>query len=582
MTAYELYREIWATDCEWGFRNGRPDHESEWVPLVFCLVGLRSGTRYSFWGADPRLKQFVLDHADDLFVSHNNVAEMKYLLRLGIPLPAHWFDTFVAERWRTNAPGNLEAGLSVALHRRGLPNLAPAAKTELQQRILHLRFDPESPEDRREITAYCFSDCDGAAALYTRLADVVRPETMAWWTEFLKAVARMEIRGIPIDLDAYGALRARFPEIREAVCADANQTWPVFVGRSFQRKQFLAWLRHSSIAWPVTESKTTGRRTLSFNRKMFSEMTHRHPFIAEVKEVKALLAQFGRRSLVVDPVTRRHYYQTHTFRSITGRNQPKKFIFSCPKWLRFTIVSESPDHVLVYVDYVAQEIGIAAALSGDTAMREIYCASDCHMAAAIRAGAAPAGATKKTHPEARKRFKAVNLGTLYGQTAIGIAQRLGICHAEAEALLTAHRRMFPIYWSWSERMVQGAFDRGEIRTPCGWRSIVPPFSNERTWMNWPMQAAGGDIMRLTLVYLDRQNVRIMAPVHDGFLLSCHRDKLADLRAAVNYACQQAVEHVLPGFPLRWEFSEYGDRFDDEDGANMWSRLQTAMREPSHA
>ncbi len=218
---------------------------------------------------------------------------------------------------------------------------------------------------------------------------------------------------------------------------------------------------------------------------------------------------YGKRSLVVDPVTCRHYFSTSVFRSVTGRNQPRQFVFSSPKWLRFLIRAESPEHVLVYVDCVAQEIGIAAALSGDPVMRAVYEASDCHMAFAIRAGAAPANATAKTHSEIRKRFKVVNLGVIYGKTAYGIAHQLGISYREAENLLEDHRTMFPTYWAWSERIVQGSLDRGWIVTPGGWRSQVPATSNERTWMNWPMQATGGDIMRLMVTYLDRQNVSIL-------------------------------------------------------------------------
>jgi DNA polymerase I-like protein with 3'-5' exonuclease and polymerase domains len=242
-------------------------------------------------------------------------------------------------------------------------------------------------------------------------------------------------------------------------------------------------------------------------------------------------------------------------------------------------VAESPDHVLVYVDYVAQEIGVAAALSGDPALRAVYEAEDCHMAFAVRAGAAPDGATKKTHPRARKQYKAVNLGTQYGQTAHGIGKSLGIRYAEAEALVDAHKALFPVYWRWSERTVQGAYDRAWIKTPCGWRSKVPFPGNERTWMNWPMQATGADIMRLTVTYLDRQNVKVLAPVHDGFLLSCRRDQLADLRAAVDFACGAAADQVLPGFPLRWDFTVYDKgRFEDEDGLPLWGRLQAIMEQ----
>jgi DNA polymerase I-like protein with 3'-5' exonuclease and polymerase domains len=263
---------------------------------------------------------------------------------------------------------------------------------------------------------------------------------------------------------------------------------------------------------------------------------------------------------------------------VTGRNQPRKFVFSGPKFLRWLIVPESPEYVLVYVDYTAQEIGLAAALSDDPTMRKIYQAHDCHMDFTIRAGAAPPRGSKRTHGDVRKRFKTVNLGLLYGQTAYGIAQRLGVSLREAEDIVEEHRRLFPQFWQWSETIVQGSFDRGWIVTPCGWRSVVPRCSNERTWMNWPMQAAGTDIMRLTVTYLDRQNVRILAPVHDGFLLSCRRDQLDELRQAVNYACGTAAEHVIPGFPLRWEFTVYESRFEDEDGFPLWKRLQSILKE----
>jgi DNA polymerase I-like protein with 3'-5' exonuclease and polymerase domains len=144
--------------------------------------------------------------------------------------------------------------------------------------------------------------------------------------------------------------------------------------------------------------------------------------------------------------------------------------------------------------------------------------------------------------------------------------------------LQEHKTLFPKFWKWSERVVQGAFDRGWITTPCGWRSRVPPFSNERTWMNFPMQSTGADIMRLMVTYLDRQNVRILAPVHDGFLLSCRRNQLNDLREAVEYARRKAVDHVLPGFPLRSDFTIYDHRFEDEDGLPLWEKLREIVPE----
>jgi DNA polymerase I-like protein with 3'-5' exonuclease and polymerase domains len=570
--------EIWCLDTEWGFHSAHLDHESAWEPVVLCLVGLRSGRRLYFWGRDPRLPPFFSDHADDLFVSHNALAEMKYLLRFDIPPPAHWFDTYVARRYVTNRPNKLEAGLSLSLHQLGLPGLAPAEKKELQLKILYLRFNPDSPDDRTEIVDYCYSDCDGCGALYARVHERVAPELMAHWVVYLKAVARMELRGVPFEVESLALIQERQSVIKAALIGDINETWPVFEGESFRLDSFLKWCRRVGIDWPTTVSPRTRRPYYPHDKETFKAMEGRHPFIGKIRQVRKTLAQFGNRSLVVDPLTRRHYFSTCVFRSVTGRNQPKNFVFSGPKWLRQLIVPESPDHLLVYVDFVAEEFGIAAALSGDPTMRAIYEASDCHMAFAERAGAVPADPTKETLRKVRQRYKTVNLGVLYGQTAFGIAARLGITHPEAEALLQDHRTLFPTFWKWSERLVQGSIDRGWIVTPCGWRSLVPPFSNERTWMNFPMQATGADIMRLMITYLDRQNVRILAPVHDGFLLSCRRNQLRDLQEAVEYARRNAVEHVLPGFPLRCDVTTYDHRFEDEDGLPLWNRLREIVPE----
>jgi hypothetical protein len=568
--------EDWSLDTEWGFCDGHVDWESAWEPVVLCLVGRRSGRRLHFWGRDPQLRHFFRDHAEDQFIAHNCLAEMKYLLRTGVPLPRRWFDTMVAWRHLTNRPNFPPCGLSEVLHRLGLPHLAPVEKQELRDRILHLRFDAHCPEARRTIVGYCYSDCDGGAVLHRHLHFRVRPEWMAHWCEYLKAVSRMELRGIRLDLACWDRIQAGAPQIRQALRDDINKTWPVYQGETFKRKEFWEWCRHAGIRWPSRISPATGKSYFSLGDDALKDMEPRHPFIGAFRQVNKTLRQLGRRKMVIDRGTGLHHFDTMPFRSITGRNAPKGFIFAGPKWQRWLMVPESPDHVFVYVDYVGQEIGNAAALSGDPEMRAAYEADDCHMAFAIRANAAPAGATKRTHPEVRKRYKAVNLGVIYGQTEQGISARLGISYREAAMLLAEHKKLFPVYWKWSERMVQSAFDTRRIGTPCGWQCKVPFASNERSWMNWPMQSVGSDIMRATITYLDRQNVRLLAPVHDGFLLTCRRGQETDLRAAVDYACERAVGHSLPGFPMRWEVTPYGTRFEDADGAELWHRLRNIL------
>jgi DNA polymerase I-like protein with 3'-5' exonuclease and polymerase domains len=577
--------EEWSVDTEWGYHGSRVGWESQWEPVVLCLVGLRSGRRLSFWGRDARLRHFFREHRDDLFIAHNAPAEIKYLLRLGVSLPPRWFDTMAAWRYATNRPrqpGDVGCGLVACLHALGLPRLAPEVKKELRDNILHLRFDQDCPEARRRVTSYCLTDCDSGAALYDHLKAKVPPGWMNLFSQYLQAVSRMELRGIPLDLTTYDRLQGEAAHLLALLREEINMTWPVYDDGVFKKKAFFSWCKAARIGWPTKLSPATGKNFLSVDADTMKAMEGRHSFIKQLRQVRKTEMHLGKRTLVIDRGTGRHYFDTFTLGSVTGRNQPHGFIFGGPKWQRWLMIPESPDHLLIYVDYVAQEIGVAAALSGDPAMRAAYEAVDCHMSFAIRAGAAPAGAVKKTHAEVRKQYKTVNLGIQYGQTAFGVSQRLGITHHDAAQIVAEHKRLFPVFWSWSDRTVQKAYDSGRIATPCGWRSHVPPCSNERTWLNWMQQSVGGDIMRATVVYLDRQNVRLLAPIHDGFLLSCRRDQVDDLRAAVDFACRHAVEHSLPGFPMRWEMATYATRFEDEDGADLWHHLLSLLERGRHA
>ena len=309
---------------------------------------------------------------------------------------------------------------------------------------------------------------------------------------------------------------------------------------------------------------------------MLEDMETRNPFIAQIRQVRRTLRTLGKRQFKVDTGTGRHYFNTSVFRSVTGRNQPTQYIFCGPKWLRFLIVPEDPDHILLYTDFIAQEVGLAAALSGDPGMRQMYESADAHLAFAQLAGAVPAGSTKDSHPIIRKQFKTVSLGCLYGQSEFGISSRLGISRDRAQAMLVQHHELFPVYWDWSERVVQAAFDKGEMRTPCGWGAKVPKSSNMRTWMNFPIQATGSDIMRLVVTYLDRQGVDLLAVIHDGFLVSCYKAQLADATAAIDWACSTATEQVVPGFPLRWETTQHEQRYYDKDGAPLWAQITSAL------
>ena len=153
---------------------------------------LYSGTQVSFWGRThpklPSLGCLLLAAPPPPDIIHISLRDRRaeiFALRLGVPLPGQWFDTFVAQRRVTNRPGLPPVpGLSAALHQAGLPHMAPAAKQDLRQRLARLEIHPVA--DRDLILNYCRDDAADCAALYPTLVSRIDPVIMAHWCEFLK------------------------------------------------------------------------------------------------------------------------------------------------------------------------------------------------------------------------------------------------------------------------------------------------------------------------------------------------------------------------------------------------------------
>jgi DNA polymerase I len=488
----------WIADCEWAFRGGRIGYESSFEPVVFCVRRYGSRQRYSFWGRDHGLDNFINDHINDLFVSHFNVAEMKYLLRREIELPQRWFDTYVASRVLTNRPSYPEAGLLSVLGTLGLPHRPPAQKDDMREWILRLQFDPQSTTDRKSIIKYCHRDCEDCGRVYGAICPRIDPVAMTIWCRYLAAAARMELRGVSTDAAMAHKIWLAGADVNDFLREKVNSVYPIYVGTTLSKKRFFAWAASEGIKWPARRNEK-GTLFRSMDDATLKSMSVFHPFIGLVRQVKKTTGSLGRRRIIFDGRTGRHHYDTSPFRSITGRNQPKDFIFGGPKWMRNLIVSESALHTLCYVDFEAQESGVAACLSGDPAMCQMYMSSDPHLFFAKLAGAVPPDGRREDYEFVRDFYKTVSLGALYWMTAEGISERLGISLDEAETLLGQHKALFPAYWTWSRRTVQAAFDTGRIRTSLGWESAVPSDSKFRTWANWPIQAASADIMRLFII-----------------------------------------------------------------------------------
>jgi len=399
------------------------------------------------------------------------------------------------------------------------------------------------------------------------------------------AVAAMQHRGIPIDVPTYVHLRQTWPATRARLIADVDGRYGVYDGGTFRRERFDRFLTDRGIPWPRLPSGE-----LDCSADTFRTQARAHTAVAELRELRSTLAQmklFDR--LAVGP-DGRNRTDLMPFASKTGRNQPSsaEYIFGPSRWIR-SLIQPAPGMAVAYLDFVCQEIAVAAALSGDSGMLEACSSGDFYLAFAQRAGAVPADATKATHAEVRAVYKAVALGVMYGMGAESLAQRIGRPRAVAEDLLAQHKRAFPGFWAWSQAVVDHALLTGQITTVFGWPLRISPGSSEavntRSVANFPIQANAAEMLRLACCLLVESGVGVCGPVHDAVLIEAPADDIEAVVGRAKRLMAEASQVVLNGFAVGVDAKivRHPGRYMDDAGAEFWATVirLTGSSQPVH-
>lgn len=385
----------------------------------------------------------------------------------------------------------------------------------------------------------------------------------------MKAVARMEQTGVPIDTQSLATLRSNWEGIQDELIRRIDANYGVFEGRAFKAERWARWLQLNNIAWPHLESGN-----LALDDDTFREMARAHPLVAPIRELRSSLADLRLNDLAVGHDGRNRQLLS-PFRARTGRNQPSnsKFIFGPSVWLR-SLIQAPPGFGVAYIDWEQQEFGIAAAFSKDPAMMEAYTSGDPYLSFAKQAGAVPADATKQSHSDIRDQFKACALAVQYGMESESLAARVGQPICQARQLLLLHHETYRKFWKWSDPVVDYAMTRLSLPTVFGWTIRIGGESNPRMLRNFPMQANGAEMLRLACCLATERGIRVCAPVHDAVLIEAPTPELAAAVQLTQACMGEASRIVLGGFELRSEAKifRHPERYLDKRGQKMWDAV----------
>ncbi len=530
-----------------------------------------SGQTIRIWlepGASPPIRF----GETDLLVGYYASAEVGCFLALGWPLPSRVLDLYVEFRWSTSGrEGSAGHGLLGALAHFGHTGVDASEKGAMRALA---QQETHNDRERQSLLDYCESDVDGLGKLLSSMEGLLDLPRALLRGRYMTAAAKIEATGIPLDITRLNVIRDHWQDITGALIRAVDEDYHVYENGSFKARRFEAWCVGKGIEWPALPNGG-----LKLDADTFSEMAQMHPAVRSLGELRATLGQLRLHDLPVGPDGRNRCLLS-AFRSITGRNQPStsKCIFGPAKWVR-SLIQPGPGHALAYIDYEQQEFGIAAALSGDDAMRAAYASGDDptgdpYLTFAKQAGAVPADATKKTHPQEREKFKECALAVQYGMGQDALGLKLGLSKAHGRELIDHHRKLYHKYWAWSDRIEARGMLGLPLRAAFGWQTVAGRTPNPRSLRNFPLQANGAEMLRIACIALTEAGICVCAPVHDAVLIEDLEDSIDETVDRARDIMRKASEVVLGGFPIRTEAKivRPHERYSDRRGEAMWNLI----------
>jgi DNA polymerase-1 len=202
-----------------------------------------------------------------------------------------------------------------------------------------------------------------------------------------------------------------------------------------------------------------------------------------------------------------------------------------------------PGHAIVSADYSQVELRIMAHISGDEGLLTAFArGDDIHRATAAEIFGRDA---REVTSEERRYAKTINFGLIYGMSAFGLAQQLGLERATAQAYIDSYFTRYPGVARYMETTRQTAREQGYVETVFGRRLWLPEIRSanparrsgaERAAINAPMQGTAADLIKLAMIavqdWIDRDELgtKLVMQVHDELVLEVPEAELKRVKA----------------------------------------------------
>ncbi len=208
--------------------------------------------------------------------------------------------------------------------------------------------------------------------------------------------------------------------------------------------------------------------------------------------------------------------------------------------------------VFLSADYSQIELRLMAHFSEDPALIEAFIAGyDVHQATAARIAGV---SLEEVDADMRRNAKTANFGIIYGVSAFGLAEQLGISRGEAKKLIDGYFASYPGVDAYMKRVIADARAKGYVETILGRRRYLTDIDSnnavvrgyaERNAINAPLQGTAADIIKQAMIAIDRElrerglKTRMLLQVHDELNFSVPQSELDEVTTLVR-TCMTSV------------------------------------------
>jgi DNA polymerase I len=417
-------------------------------------------------------------------------------------------------------------------------------------------------------------DLPEAADIIGRIAATLRSEVeQAGLTQLYEemdlplvpVLARMEHAGVKIDTAALAQMSS---ELEREIAAKAKEIYEVAgmefnVGSPKQLGDVL--FNRMNLPKPVKYGKG---RTISTAVDVLEELAENHPIARMVLDYRQLTklksTYVDALPALIDPATGRLHTTFGQTGTATGRlSSANPNLQNIPirtelgRGIRATFIAE-PGHVLLTADYSQIELRLLAHFSRDPLLVEAYRrGDDIHTLTASQVfGVPPLMVT----PDHRRQAKVVNFGIVYGLSAFGLSQELGIEPSEAKQFIAAYFEKYSGVRTFIDKTLEEARRDMRVKTLFGRARPIPDINSknanqrgfaERTAVNTPLQGTAADLIKIAMIRIDAalrdrgMKSRMTLQVHDELVFEVPENEVEAMQPLVREHMEKVHALAVP-------------------------------------